>query len=98
FYTYWVEFPEDHPFRFGLYRQEILDCEKSLIFTQNVYVRRDGFIDDSKKEITRFYSLEALENLLGSKGFRNIKVAANFNNAEYIEGKSERLVLLALRI
>jgi SAM-dependent methyltransferase len=93
-HTYWIELPQDNPFRFALYRQEILNQEESLILTQNIYIRRDGYIDDSKKEITRVYSLDDLKGLVSPKGFGNFKATSNFEDADYIEGESETLAFL----
>ena len=94
FHTYWIELPQDNPFRFALYRQEILNQEESLILTQNIYIRRDGYIDDTKKEITRLYSIDDLKGLVSPKGFGNFKATSNFEDAEYIEGESEKLAFL----
>ncbi len=96
-YRYWIEMPEDNPFRFGLYQQEMLSWEESLILTQNIYIHKNGTIDDSKKEVTKFYSLNNLKDLLISNGFGEFKKSENFDDAEYLEGRSEHLTLLAMK-
>jgi SAM-dependent methyltransferase len=93
-HSYWLEFEAENPFRYGLYKQEIIDPENSIIFTQNIYIRRDGFIDDSKKEFTRFYTLDEISKMLDRHDMNTVDYFSDFEENIYSEGSSERLVCI----
>ncbi|MDC0156184.1 class I SAM-dependent methyltransferase [Verrucomicrobia bacterium] len=96
-HSYWLEFEAENPFRFGLYKQEIVDSDNSIMFTQNTYIRRDGFIDDSKKEFTRFYTLHEISKMLDRYEMNTVDCFSDFDGNTYEEGASERLVCIGER-
>lgn len=62
-YRFWEEFPEDDPFKYGLYKMD-LDTDNNVV-DEKVFIRRDGMKEETFKNIIRSYTREESIALLG---------------------------------
>lgn len=82
-YTYrsWIELPESDPFRYYLTHYMYLPAIKALD-AKEIFVKRDGFIDDTKREVLRIYSASEIFDLLDNNGFKMTGYYSDWNKAK----------------
>jgi hypothetical protein len=90
--SFWIQFPETDPFKYGLYSYEVLNPE--IIVTKSVFISRK-FTEDVKIDVSYFYSQNSLTELVKSIGFQVTGIYGSFKKESFIPKSSERLILLA---
>lgn len=78
----WKELPESDPFRFYLTKYTFYEMEKCLE-CKEIFIRRDGYIDDSKSEVLRIYSLDEIGKMIKENNFEIQDVFSDWDKKEY---------------
>ena len=92
----WVELPESDPFRYYLMKYTYHEDEGCLD-SKEIFIRRDGYIDDSKNEVLKIYSLDEISQLLGNNGFKIKNIFSEWDKKKYNES-DEKLIIMAEKI
>jgi len=89
----WIELPEDDPFRFYLTEYTYHESQNCLE-GKEIFIRRDGYIDDSKREIIKIYPYEEIKGILEGKGFSIEGAYSDWDKKEY-DINADKLIIIA---
>ena len=92
----WLELPESDPFRFYLTKFLYHEIERCLE-CKEIFVRRDGYIDDSKNEVLKIYSIDEISNMLTVKGFKIENMYSEWDKEEN-SASSDKLIIMARKM
>ena len=95
-YNNWVELPESDPFRYYLSKYTFFVLERCLE-SKEIFIKRDGYIDDTKKEVLKVYSLREVNIMLEQNGFKLEGAYSEWDKKEYND-QSEKLIIMARKI
>jgi SAM-dependent methyltransferase len=90
--TFWNQFPDSDPFKYGLYSFDVVDPQ--TVVTKSVFIKRN-LTEEVKVDVSRFYRQEDLKQMLQSHGFEVQGVFGSFAEETFDPVKSQRLVVLA---
>lgn len=92
----WVELPKSDPFRFYLSKYIFYEKENCLD-CREIFIRRDGYIDDTKNEVLKIYSMDEINKMLIKSGFEIKDIHGEWNKEKY-DNRSEKLIIMAKKI
>ncbi len=90
--TFWSQFPDTDPFKYGLYSFEVVD--QQTVVTKSVFIKRN-FTEEVKVDVSHFYSEESLKNILKKNGFKVEGVFGSFKGDSFQTMTSPRLIMIA---
>lgn len=91
---HWFELPESDPFRFYLSEYDYDEIGR-VLHHQKIFVRRDGRIDDGRKESLRLYDYDEVVKLL-APWFGDLSCYGSWAGERYTQG-GETLIITARR-
>jgi len=92
----WVELPESDPFRYYLMKY-IYHEKEGCLDSKEIFIKRDGFIDDSKNEVLKIYSLDEIRQLLENTGFKIKDIFSEWDKKKYNDS-DEKLIIVTQKI
>ena len=95
-YRSWYELPESDPFRYYLTHYNYIPATKTLD-AKEIFVRRDGWIDDSKREVLRLYSPSEITDLLETSGFKTVGFFGGWDSRK-ADALSDKNVIVGMAV